>query len=109
MEAGPGRRGKQMRAVCHSLGWVSGGGHPEPSLEGEKEPASPFPAQQTSVQMRLLQGQAGHTCLEMSYSPRKKLAVESLVCCDRQLGLHPVNNELLVESFNEGSNMDKQS
>lgn len=44
----------------------------------------------------------------MSYSPKKKLVIESLVCADKEFRLHPVNNELLVESFNEGSNTDRK-
>lgn len=41
----------------------------------------------------LLEGQAGHTWRETSLQPQEEAGMKSLVCCDRELALHPAGNE----------------
>lgn len=52
---------KADEAICPSLGWVPGEGHPELSLEGEKEPVRPFPTQRTDKCADVLAGGSGRT------------------------------------------------
>lgn len=102
-QAGDGGRPREPRKTDEGdlpQTWPgSGAGPPEPSLEGEQEPARASPAQQTAKGADVVSVARGSDRTPVS---RDKLQPQegSLVCWDSELELHSVGNERPVESFN---------